>query len=807
MTKDGRHSVIGALAHASRQRPPEKRLSQATADKTDADADTCEPQQVSSSAVEAERQRQSNKNSVTIAFGESSPATPASTAGAASPDWKASRRTSSKRKATINLAKSLQQEDLRIGEAWNKTLQIPANRADSEICQRFWAEMKLRIVRRYGSVTEGFKQIDTSGDGVVNLFEFSDFLNVISLPLESRNARAMFDKVSHGHADLSLEDLKTLLMEKTILKLQSTMRGFNKKQERVRKHVHRFMKHLAKSSDETLSGAVDRLQRKFTMSFCREFWQTLREHLAKIHSDGDLDRASFLQMSQDGIGTRFMAYEIAFLLRIFDRVDTHGRGCVHLRDLMTTLVLLSEESSKELKLHLLFDVFDTDADGCLLHDQILSMMQCICAHRPIVEQETTTRADKQAKQGGIAFQEELAAQDGLRLYECLYWYLQRTAKLDSPIVTWKELWEAFDQQPEVANAALPGLFHMQWILKDPIDEPDLDELQGQHGQDDHNIVQPTDRRPSKHSDDHWVQLRRRFSKEREETTDSTPVTCSTVEPKSRHEQSEILNAGPESSNVATSKCSAATRASIRASIKVEGRNSCKVDNENQAVQAIAAWEAPRETTKTFKRAVTNRFLSSLRSSGEVRYTELTEGFKSVEDLKNGSKDPDAVSQSVGGATTFGQVAALDVSRPASATGAQRFPPEPTRPGSSPGSKKPLGVGGKGNNVSAMSRCSSAPTGLDARGSGLDKTSGPQFGSTSALGRGSNARVFSAADLPKISSQRWGFEAADRFRLFSTVRSGADSKRHLSGACGGAEGGGVCYKCQLCQRQHTMVLCF
>jgi len=404
------------------------------------------------------------------------------------------------------------------------------------------------------------------------------------------------------------------------------------------------------------------------------------------------------------------------------------------------------------------------------------------------------------------------------MYECLFWHLQRTVKLDSDIVTWNELWAAFVQQPDVANAVIPGLFSMQWVL-DPSEVPEPDELMRQ---EDHSSAQDrggSQRTPSHaRADDHSSQLR--LSREarlrswsttsvRDETvSDATPVSSSTVDPKSRHEQIT----SPDT----PSKCSAATRATIRATIAYDRHhpghhpgnqcspgaiNKLKMDNDHQAVQSKPAWEK-HETTAAFKKDITNRFLSSLRVFGDVRHAELTEGFKPVDDLANVSKEPDATSQVVGGATTLLQVAALDVSRPASASGGQRFSSESTRPGSSPAvpsrqkASPAPGAGGRGSTAAAMSRCGSAPAGLDARAAGLSRR-----GSSA----GSNTRIPSSAELPTINSQRWGLESADRFRLFSTVRVGKNNARHLIG-CGHAEGG-LGYKCQLCQRQHMMLTSF
>ena len=48
-------------------------------------------------------------------------------------------------------------------------------------------------------------------------------------------------------------------------------------------------------------------------------------------------------------------------------IDKQKHGCIQLRDFITTLVLLSEDGSREEKLHFIFQVFDNDSDGCLVY--------------------------------------------------------------------------------------------------------------------------------------------------------------------------------------------------------------------------------------------------------------------------------------------------------------------------------------------------------------------------------------------------------------------------------------------------------
>jgi len=811
MTK-GCHSVVAALALASRQRPleePNLAKVQLAFDKCAAPDDkdlNAEADELSTGPNDPEAVRAHSRND-----GTSDAPAAKSRAGVSQLTAEAAKkgagqnadpRTASKatRRMTaigqahaqgLPITAAMQKaDDLRMGEEWNQKLQTPANRNNAELCERFWADMKVRIIRHFGTINRAFEKVDTSGDGSIGFLEFVSMLQVINLPLEMRVARAMFEKASCGDRELSLVELKTLLMEKTIQKLQSTMRGFNKKQERVRRHVHRFVKFLCQASEPTLERAVDRLQRKLTTTFCREFWTMLKVHLAKVHSDGDLERAEFLKVVRSAIGTHFMAYEIIFLQRIFDRIDKHKRGCIHLRDLMTTLVLLSEESDKMEKLHFLFEVFDTDCDGCLLYDQILAMMRCICEHRPIVE-ENTTSVQAARHESGLTFQEELTSQDGLRLYECLFWYLQRTVKLDSDIVTWNELCHAFEHLPAVANAALPGLFRIQWVLEPSAMEeveqeeapaapdastPDYSSVPGPPRSRAQTAPAPLCRsqtglllhedRDERHHPANPDQMDHHptRSQSRGNTTGPAPVQRT-----ASHEHHGDADSMPVS-----------TRDLIQATMLGK-----RVKSDSRQQQAhVPAWE-PRETTTIFKRNVTNKFISSLRSFGDVRYGQMLDGFNGIEEV-----------------TPKEEFEADDAARPVSRGGT-----ELVRPGSSQAGQKPPTAAG--SDRKGLKRVNSAPSGHKKRGN----QPGARPGScpTDGLGQrpssqsGSVRKSSSAAELPLLEVQKWGMEAAERFKLFSTVKSGKNNQRHLQGACGGGDGLG--YKCQLCRGPHTMLTNF
>merc|ERR1712217_907943 len=176
-------------------------------------------------------------------------------------------------------------------------------------------------------------------------------------------------------------------------------------------------------------------------------------------------------------------------------------------------------------------------------------------------------------------------------------------------------------------------------------------------------------------------------------------------------------------------------------------------------------------TIQFKKSVHSKFQTSLRTLAEERLFELTSGEFNGDDR---SEDCDSLA------------------------GSLRL---------SPRSPRAMQI-----SLGNLSRVASAPSGLlGSLGSASSQASPrPSSGSrpgTALTGLGSSPR--SNVDLPPIdvhifTSDKWGSESADRFRLFCTVKN-SFGKYAVNPA---EAASGVGYRCQLCRRVHTMnVSCF
>lgn len=257
-----------------------------------------------------------------------------------------------------------------------------------------------------------------------------------------------------------MEELKTLLMEKTIRKLRFVMEGFNNKQDRVQSHIHRFIRLLAQTGETNRVRAVDRFQRKMKAPFCKEIWQACLKPL-KV-GVLTIDKRTFVDVVTSFVtreaGMRLLAYEVHFMQRIFDRVDHRGRGKVLVRDFATTLLQLGPDPDKLPKAATAFDFFDSDGDGCLLYEEIMDLCSCCCAQRPMVEENLR-------HVHGPEFEEELLAQEGRRAYEFALWHLQRTEKVEGGIVTKREWVEVLENLPDLLDRLMPGRVRMHWVLE------------------------------------------------------------------------------------------------------------------------------------------------------------------------------------------------------------------------------------------------------------------------------------------------------------------------------------------------------
>lgn len=369
----------------------------------------------------------------------------------------------------LDMVKQMQ----RSGEVWNETLKQPENRSDRAVLERFWEDVKARLLYKYSSIQIAFRNLDMSGDGSISLLEFSEMLRVLYLPLDRRVSRAMFEQVSGGDA-INLEELRNMLMARTIRKMKDAVQGLCSNQERIHGHVQRFLGKLVHANANNLRRALDRFQQKLSLAFCKALVEKLQKHL-ELQQYRSIDRSTFESLVRPMVKGKLLEYEVAFLLCIFDRAAVGQRSnAVPMLSIMTLLVLLSPDGDRGQKLELLFDMFDTDYDGCLLYPQILAMTKCICAQRVLAEatgslggawsgRPGNERVGSVEDTGLQDFEGELTTQDGLRFYECIYWHLKRSSSVDLGIVSWAELWDALAAQPEVLNALFPCSYHIRWI--------------------------------------------------------------------------------------------------------------------------------------------------------------------------------------------------------------------------------------------------------------------------------------------------------------------------------------------------------
>jgi len=351
--------------------------------------------------------------------------------------------------------------ELRVGEEWNEVFRKKGSMKNPDVTSKFWSEVKVRLAKKFGSIQLAFQKLDSSGDGQISFLEFCDMLSLINMPMYQRILRQLFDKVSGGDRSLSMKELKTLLLEKTIRKLRFIMEAFNAKQDRIQTYAHRFVRRLALYDEVSRRRAVDRFQRKLSIPFCLDVW--------KSFSTEEIDWSSrepcptpILLKAMDCLvtkqeGTRLLAYELSFMERVLDRVDVRRTGSVAPTDFLVTLVLLSPDTNQLGKIAAAFELFDSDVDGQLQHGQILQLCLCLTSQRVLVEENLRIQYE-------LDFQEALCAQEGRHAYELILWHLHRTTKVDGSTVSKEQLVGALSKLPDTLGNLIPGIVRMRWAI-------------------------------------------------------------------------------------------------------------------------------------------------------------------------------------------------------------------------------------------------------------------------------------------------------------------------------------------------------
>lgn len=350
-------------------------------------------------------------------------------------------------------------EDLRTVEEWNDLLKTAADRNDHEKLDKFWSELKERLVLRFGNIHTALARIDGTGDGIMTYAQFSDLLRQLRCPLDLRIARGIFEKASGGERGLHMEKIKALLMQRTIRKLRFVLERRNRNEDRVQLHINTFLRRLTRSDELSRCRVVDRFQRKLTVVFVRDIWDRALRYLGKSRAeDVVIDHSAFMQVVEGAVGICIQSYEVPFLMRIFDEVDAHKHGSANLVSVMTALLLLGVTADRPAKVEMMFEMFDRDYDGCLSYSQIWEMVQCICQQHIIAQGGAGASGD-------LAFLDALSMQEGLRNYERLRWYLERTGRIDGGVVSLKELAAALVHLGDVLFELIPGARSMRWVIQ------------------------------------------------------------------------------------------------------------------------------------------------------------------------------------------------------------------------------------------------------------------------------------------------------------------------------------------------------
>jgi len=354
-----------------------------------------------------------------------------------------------------------------VAAEWNECFKSAANRRDPEKLATFWTELKGRLLKKYGSLTAAFTHFKPAGEETMNFLDFVGLLRLTHLPLDQRTSRLLFEMASRGDPRISVRELKLALMERSLQGIRQALARNCEKKERINFCVQNFIGRIMQADESIRTQTVDRFQRKLTVPFCRELFMSLMCRLdASGKRDVNVSRVVLERALRDEFsGKGFRNHDVAYMLCIFDRIDTNAgykplTGNVPLLSLLAALMLLSPEPDRCLKVALLFEAYDSDEDGCLHYGQILALFQNICAQKPVADENTRGAKD-------FTFQEELALQEGMRYYERVRWCLQRDCHVvEGDLVAVREFWQVLQRLKQVLDEILPSMVKMRWLATD-----------------------------------------------------------------------------------------------------------------------------------------------------------------------------------------------------------------------------------------------------------------------------------------------------------------------------------------------------
>lgn len=364
--------------------------------------------------------------------------------------------------------------EVRDAEYWANLFKDKDMLKDPATAERFFAEVKKRLLRRLPTITEAFKQIDISGDGAINFLEWNTMLILLHLPLETRACRLIFEIAAGGDGEISLEEFKLVLLRPTLKKMKHFVRNYKRTQDRVNRHIQSFLLEATESNQEIALQSAERFQRRMQIPFIRQIYdKTVHLHSVaqsiqqKNIQDVKVDSLTFGEMINDSVSI-FGEYgllldsQVPMLMNIVARVGSAKSSAVSLVELMATLLYMSPDIDRRGKLEMMFDVFDTDQDTVLEDHQLKDLFCLICKSRRMA-QAKDCKDPFDIKDSEVAFQEELSNQEGLRNWEFAKWRMHRSGN-NEDTVNWDELWAAIQDQPAVMSSLLPPSPKIHWVL-------------------------------------------------------------------------------------------------------------------------------------------------------------------------------------------------------------------------------------------------------------------------------------------------------------------------------------------------------
>jgi len=354
-----------------------------------------------------------------------------------------------------HVAQQVQKSSKRATDDLTIIFQSVANQKSPEMILYFWTELKGRLIHRFGNLEEAFRVADITKDGSLNLAEFSAMLKSLDIHLSRHFCRVLFEKASGKDKELSYEEFVQALMATTLNIMSKQMKQMETNSNQVDNYVNAFIRRLVFASEENKTTACDRFQGKFTKLLITRFWARCRKYTMR-YGERSFDVSTFLSLMKSC--RNFFPYEDQFLRVIYSDVDRKQTGNVNIMDMVTVLVLLSGWDKKD-QLSFLFRILDYDDDNCLTSDQILAFYVSLLIHQPIMHQ------NKSVYEANIVFNDELALQEGRRLFHITMDSLDLADGVKS-LVNFEEIWEVLSRHSFMLDALLPGVNNCRWVMKD-----------------------------------------------------------------------------------------------------------------------------------------------------------------------------------------------------------------------------------------------------------------------------------------------------------------------------------------------------